>query len=108
MVGSRVINTTNTPHTHETLYRPSPMRFAFWPPALIFVLLLMPMGTVFAQPVRLAVISDPTLANLTDALTAELSKDASLTVLERADLNKLGQEAALQAVVNSNDFTAVR
>jgi hypothetical protein len=82
------------------------MRFAFG--LLALMVLLIPTRTLLGQSVRLAVIGDPTLGNLSDTVTVELSKDVTLTVLDRADLNKLSQEAALQTVVNSNDFTALQ
>lgn len=61
-----------------------------------------------AQAVKIAVASDPSLANLVDVTTGELSKNADLSVLDRADLNKLGKEQALQSVLDSKDFSAVR
>ena len=65
-------------------------------------------GQVSAQSVRVAVAGDASLANLVDVTTAELSKQAELSVLDRADLDKLGQEQEIQAVLGSKDFSPVR
>ncbi len=60
-----------------------------------------------AQSVRVAVAGDPSLANLVDVTTGELSKQPELGVIDRADLDKLGQEEALQAALDSKDFSSV-
>ncbi len=60
------------------------------------------------QSVRVAVAGDPSLANLVDVATGELSKQSDLSVLDRADLDKLGQEQEIQSVLNSKDFSPVR
>jgi hypothetical protein len=62
----------------------------------------------FAQAVRVAVAGDSPLANLVDVTTAELSKQPELSVLDRADLDKLGQEQEIQSVLASKDFSSVR
>jgi len=72
------------------------------------VLWLVASGHALAQSARVAVAGDPSLASLIDATTAQLSTDPELTVLERADLDKLGQEQALQSVLGSNNFSTVR
>jgi len=72
------------------------------------VLWLVVAGDALAQSARVAVAGDPSLANLIDATTVQLSTEPELTVLERADLDKLGQEQALQSVLSSNDFSSVR
>jgi hypothetical protein len=61
-----------------------------------------------AQSVRIAVSGDPSLANLIDVTGSELSTQSELTVLDRADLDKLGQEQEIQSVLNSKDFSPVR
>ncbi len=60
-----------------------------------------------AQSVRIAVAGDASLANLVDVTTAELSKNTDLNVLDRADLDKLGQEQEIESVLNSKDFSPV-
>jgi hypothetical protein len=64
-------------------------------------------GLVHAEAARIAVAGDASLANLIDVTTGELSKLPELSVLDRADLNKLGQEQQIQAVLNTQDFTAI-
>ncbi|HEY0257304.1 MAG TPA: hypothetical protein VGC39_07670 [Candidatus Methylacidiphilales bacterium] len=60
-----------------------------------------------AQSVRIAVAGDPSLANLIDVTTGELSNQPQLSVLDRADLDKLGQEQEIQSVLDSKDFSPV-
>ena len=55
----------------------------------------------------MAVAGDSSLANLVDVTTGELSKQPELGVLDRADLDKLGQEQAIQAALDSKDFSSV-
>ena len=43
-----------------------------------------------AETARVAVAGAPSLANLVDVTSAELSKSPDLAVLDRADLDKLG------------------
>jgi hypothetical protein len=61
----------------------------------------------FADPARVAVSGDPALADLVDVTAIELAKDPALNVLDRADLDKLGQEQEIQAVTNSQDFSGL-
>jgi hypothetical protein len=61
-----------------------------------------------AQPVRVAVAGDSSLTNLEDVTISDLSNRAELTVLDRADLDKLGYEQEIQSVLNSQDFTSVQ
>jgi hypothetical protein len=61
-----------------------------------------------AQSVRIAVSGDQSLANLIDVTASELSTQSELTVLDRADLDKLGQEQEIQSVLDSKDFSPVR
>ena len=61
---------------------------------------------VAGQDVRVAVLGDPSLANLVDVTTAALSGNLGFVVLERADLDKLGQEQALQSMVTAEDLSA--
>jgi hypothetical protein len=61
-----------------------------------------------AQSVRIAVSGDPSLANLIDVTASELSALSKLTVLDRTDLDKLGQEQEIQSVLDSKDFSPVR
>jgi len=61
-----------------------------------------------AQSVRVAVAGDSSLATLVDVTTGELSNHPELSVLDRADLDKLGQEQEIQAVLGSKDFSPVR
>src|SRR5271155_905543 len=72
------------------------------------VLWLVMSGNICAQSAQVAVAGDPSLGTLIDVTTAELSKQPELSVLERADLDKLGQEQALQSVLGSNDFSPIR
>jgi hypothetical protein len=65
-------------------------------------------ASVWGQSARIAIVGDPSLNNLVDVTTAELSKNPGLTLLERTDLDKLGQEQALMSVMNSNNFSPVR
>ncbi len=74
---------------------------------LACMLWLMISAHTFAQPVRIAVAGDPSLANLIDVTTGELSKETNLTVLDRASLDKLGQEQQIQSVLDSKDFSPV-
>src|ERR1700734_247666 len=62
---------------------------------------------VSAQNAQIAVAGDSSLANLVDVTTAELSQVPEISVLDRADLDKLGQEQALQAVLDSKDFSSI-
>ena len=61
-----------------------------------------------AQSARIAVMGDSSLSDLIDLTTAELSKSPDLTVLERADLAKLGQEQTLQTAINSNALPPIQ
>lgn len=62
---------------------------------------------VSAQNAQIAVAGDSSLANLVDVTTAELSQVPELNILDRADLDRLGQEQVLQAVLDSKDFSSV-
>jgi len=61
-----------------------------------------------AQSVRVAVAGDSSLANLVDVTTSDLSNLHELSVLDRADLDKLGQEQEIEAVLDAKDFSPVR
>ena len=79
----------------------------------LFSLAILAFGLVFANhasgdSARIAVAGDPSLADLVDVVSAELSTNTHLTVLDRADLDKLGQEQALQSVVDARDFSPAR
>src|ERR1700683_2757084 len=76
--------------------------------SMTWVLWLLVSGNAGAQSAQVAVVGDPSLGTLIDVTTVELSKQPDLTVMERADLDKLGQEKALQSVLGSNDFSPVR
>jgi hypothetical protein len=65
-------------------------------------------SSVCAQSVRVAVAGDPSLADLIDVTSGQLSQVTGLTVLDRSDLDRLGQEQQIQAVLSSQDFAAVR
>jgi hypothetical protein len=77
-------------------------------PCLVFVLWLVIPTVAFAQSARIAVVGDPSLSNLIDVTTTQLSTIPDMSLLDRADLDKLGQEQALQTVVGSNDFSTVQ
>jgi hypothetical protein len=77
-------------------------------PLVIFMIWIATLSHVAAQSVRVAVSGDPSLANLVDVTTSELSTLPNLTVLDRADLDKLGQEQELQAVLDSRDYSPIR
>jgi hypothetical protein len=61
-----------------------------------------------APQVRIAVAGDSSLANLVDVTSAALAENHDLVVLDRADLDKLGQEQALQSVMSGKDFSPIR
>ena len=75
---------------------------------VVFMLWLAIFSLASAQTVRVAVGGDPTLANLVDVTTGELSNHPELTVLDRADLDKLGQEQEIESVLDTKDFSPVR
>jgi hypothetical protein len=74
---------------------------------LPFVLAFAATSLHAAEPIKIAVAGDPSLANLVDAVTASLSTNNDLAVLERADLDKLGAEATLQAATTTGDLSTV-
>jgi hypothetical protein len=80
------------------------------PPALLIAcaLWLVVSSHAAAQAVRIAVAGDVSLANLVDVTTGELSNQPELSILDRADLDKLGQEQEIQSVLASKDFSPVR
>jgi len=92
-------NTINELMKNKIICSPSPMAFMLW----FAISLHAP-----AQAVRVAVAGDSSLANLIDATTAELSKRPDINLLERADLEKLGQEKEIQSVLDAKDFSPVR
>jgi hypothetical protein len=61
-----------------------------------------------ADSARIAVVGDPSLADLVDVTSAQLAQEPDLIMLDRMDLDKLGQEQMLQATLSSQDFTAIR
>jgi hypothetical protein len=88
---------------------PIPMKRGLFPSWLrLFALGFMISGPVLAQSARVAVSGDPSLANLIDVTSSELSKLPELSVLDRADLNKLGQEQEIESVLNSQNFTPIQ
>jgi hypothetical protein len=62
----------------------------------------------FAQAAKVAVIGDPTISDLVDVTTAQLSAIPDLSVLERSDLDKVGREQALKEAITSNDLSSVQ
>lgn len=70
---------------------------------LFLVLLTLPLPSRAAAPVKIAIFStNPALAEETDLLTVELSGDARVGVLERAELNRILGEQALSAGQRTN------
>lgn len=60
-----------------------------------------------ALSARIAVSGDPSLADLVDLTASALSAQPDLAVLDRADLDKLGQEQQIQAVLDSKDYSSI-
>jgi hypothetical protein len=73
--------------------------------ALAFVIFVE--SPLSAQAVRIAVSGDASLANLVDVTAGALSDVPNLVVLDRADLDKLGQEVQLQAALTSWNFAGL-
>ena len=92
-------NTSNELMKNRIIRSPSPLAFMLW----FAISLHAP-----AQAVRVAVAGDSSLANLIDATTAELSKRPDINLLERTDLEKIGQEKEIQSVLEAKDFSPVR
>jgi len=84
------------------------MQFFRIPPWIVpFALWMGAIGLNGDEPVRIAMASDPSLANLVDIVTADLSTNNNLAVLDRAALDKVGAEQALQKAVGTRDYTGL-
>jgi hypothetical protein len=70
---------------------------------LIWIVL---MTLMIADPVRVAIISDSGSRNLSELVTTELSSNVAISLLERDDLAKIGDEAKVQQMAGS-DATAL-
>ena len=71
--------------------------------AQAFCLLCALTASVYAQPVRLAIITtDKAQEPVADLLTVELSKQEGLTLLERAEVNRILAEQRLSATAAGN------
>jgi hypothetical protein len=64
------------------------------------------MTLMIADPVRVAIISDSGSRNLSELVTTELSSNVAMSLLERDDLAKIGDEAKVQQMA-SGDATAL-
>lgn len=75
--------------------------------ALLTIFLTLALATqAHAQAPRIAIVSDPASQDLAALVTAEISSNPSVSLVERDDLAKIGDEAKLQQMAGS-DATAL-
>lgn len=63
--------------------------------------------TVYAENPRLAIVDDGTNGDLVSLLTAELSKNPEVTLLERSEIDKITRENEFQLSLSKNDFSRI-